>query len=218
MTIKIRIPSADLNRDLEINMTEISCAEGRVDEIATVNTHKAPELLMTFIKAYTWCTEHITNITAEAIKAETAANFRKAEIILEEVPRILKEKGITGKSNEDYRNAVIAMDKTHIALLQRFHHLEMYRTMFKGKLESLDRSYMAIRKIYGSGMDFRNPNLGSNRTPDPEHQFVRQDLNFPQVTINPYSDPNSTGTPLAPPTVIVSSTNPLRAGFGRAKE
>ncbi len=207
MSVNITIPSADPERDMELNMSEICFAEGRLDEIAIVNTHKAPELMACFIKAYTWCTEHITNITAEAIKAETAAEFRKAEIILEEVPRVLKEKGITGKSNEDYRNAVIAMDKNHIQLRDRFNRIEMYREMFKGKRESLDRAYMAVRKIYGSGMDFRNPNLGSNHS-EPTWQ-PPVDLPIKVSTDGPYVPPTQTPT---------SATTIIRAGFGRAKE
>jgi len=213
MSTSILVPSATLDTNLDLNMTEIAYAEGRLDEIAIVNTHKAPELMSCFIKGYTWCKEHITNLTAELVKAETAANFRKAEIILEEVPRILTEKGITGKSNADYRDAVIAMDKKHIELMERANHIGMYVEMFKGKLESLDRAYMAVRKILGTGMDFRNPNLGSNHSlnsfevglysPPPVHVI------YP-VAVQPLP---TTGTP--PPNTTITTA---RAGFGKARE
>lgn len=211
MTTKITVPSSDINRNMDLNMSEITYAEGRLDEIATVNTHKAPELMSCFVKAYTWCVEHVTNLTAESVKAETAANFRKAEIILEEVPRVLKEKGITGKSNEDYRNAVIAMDKAHIALRERFNHIEMYRELFKGKLKSIELAYMAVRKIYGSGMDFRNPNLGSNHTQDPWSPPPQmKDGDRFQVTVDaPYVSSATTPT---------TTQSTIRAGFGKAKE
>ncbi len=214
MTVKITIPTADLNRDMDINMTEICYAESRIDEIATVNTHKAPELMACYIKAYTWCTEHITNITSEMIKAETAADFRKAEIILEEVPRVLKEKGITGKSNEDYRNAVIAMDKKHIELRDRANRLAMYQDMFKGKLASLDRSYMAIRKVFGTGMDFRNPNLGSNHSPatyNPDYMKTNpQDIQTEITSLSPVT--------LSETIVTIQPNRTIREGFGRPKD
>ncbi len=210
MTTKITVPSADLDRNLELNMSEIAFAEGRTDEIATINSHKAPELLTCYIQAYTWCVEHITNLTAESIKAETAAEYRKAEILLEEVPRILREKGIK-TANDDYRKAVVAMDKKHIALQERLNHIRMYVQMFKGKLESIEMAYMAVRKIYGSGMEFRNPNLGSNHTPDP----WRPPVTPVPITVTPtWNEPNSTGTrPVESPT-----TTSIRAGFGRSRD
>ncbi len=216
MTTKLTIPSADLDRDLEINMSEITYAEGRFDEIAIVNTHKAPELMSCFVKAYSWCVEHVTNISAEAVKAETAANFRKAEIILEEMPGILKEKGIAGKSNEDYRNAIIAMDKKHIALMERLNHIEMYREMFKGKLNSLDRAYMAVRKIFGSSMDFKNPNLGSNHGPMGSNGGPFQystDARGGLVPINPQIKVDITYD--KPPS---NETTSVRNGFGKPKD
>lgn len=219
MTTTLEIPSSDLNRTLQLNMHEIYAAEGRVDEIAIVNTHKAPELMTCFIKAYNWTVEHVTNITAEAVKAENAANFRKAEIILEEVPRVLREKGITGKSNEDYRNAVIAMDKKYIELRDRAEHIEMYKQLFKGKLQSMENAYMAVRKIFGSSMDFGNRNLGSNHSQSSYH-YDTVPPQIPQVTTPPV-EIISMGTPYVPSTTsipIVKSHSPIRAGFGQAKE
>jgi len=192
-------------------MTEITSAEGRFDEIATVNTHKAPELMSCFVRGYAWCVEHATNLTAEAVKAETAANFRKAEIILEEVPRILLEKGISGKSNADYRDAIIAMDKQHIILKEQFHHIEMYRDMFKGKMKTIELAYMAVRKVFGSSFDFSNRNLGSNHSPSSYTEFPAQDIKGVKDLPLEVREQNRAAE-LPPP--IQSS---IRAGFGKAK-
>ncbi len=218
MSTYLEIPT--VTKPIQLEMTDILYAEGRIDEIAIVNTQKAPELMSCFVKAYTRCTEYLTNISAEAVKARNAVDFRRAEIILEEVPRILKEKGLlTGKTtggNEDQRNAVMAMDKKYIELRDQLERIEMYVELFKGKQKSIEMQYMAVRKILGAGIDFRNPNLGSswgnNITPDNTH-IINPSLPYTPFIIKIGDEPPQTTTGSAIPT-----TNPLRAGFGKSKD
>lgn len=146
-------------------MRSIWAAEQRCQEVAFVNAQKAPELLATFNVGYLEVKEALTKLRLFLVDAEKTANLRRSVIILDEAPRILKEKGLTRPSNpggsEDLRQAVIDADPEHQRLLDRVHIIEAMIELLEGKAEGLVNAFTSVKKILGGENDWRG--LNQNR-------------------------------------------------------
>lgn len=167
MNTNLSIPNGDgVGNPIELSMGSIRRAIERLEEVAIINDHKAPELISCFIKAYADLTDHISRVSSEVVKAKNAVAKRTAIVTLDESPRILREKGlISGRSpagSEDQRRAVLEVDEEFLKTRDRLQELEAYAELLEGKRDSIERAYLAVRKIIGESFQFRNQRLGSS--------------------------------------------------------
>lgn len=134
-------------------MEPVYRAERRIDEIAITNVHKAPELSSCFLKAFSVLVDHLNVINKELVKAENAVSMAKAVVMLDRAPEILKAKGLVSSKSpsgsEDLRNAVLVLDKDYQFALDVYQELEAYYELIKTKKDTMDKAYMAVRKIMG---------------------------------------------------------------------
>jgi len=148
-----------------LQMTDIYRALARVDEIAIINGAKAPELIACFTRAYAALTDHLAVISTQVVKAKNAVAKRTAIVILDEVPRILREKGVlSGKNTSgsaDQRQAVLDVDVEYQQVRDLLQHLEAHYKLMEGKQTDIEMMYLATRKIIGEN-SYGSRSFGSN--------------------------------------------------------
>lgn len=155
----ILCPVINNDTPLEIDLKAILVAEIRQDEVAIVTPGKAPELLSEFNRSWRELHGLYTQLTVEKNKADKVVEQRRAVLILEEVPKVLKEKGL--QSNETNREAVISLDEAYQKAQDVSDQIEAIIEYIKGKMKSFDNAFTSVKKILG-GSDYnryRNEHL-----------------------------------------------------------
>lgn len=162
-------PSGDPNRtSLKFEMAEVLQVEARINEVAYVTPEKAPELLSTFNRTFLDLTRKISLVELERQKAVREANKRKSVVILDEAPRILREKNLTKDSNPagsaDLREAVLNNDDPYLNLLERVDQISAIHELLRGKLKAIEMAYTSVKKILGESAF--NYNTHNTSAPD----------------------------------------------------
>jgi hypothetical protein len=132
---------------LQLNMQSVNSAEERIGEIAYMTAQKAPELLSVFNRAFLDLTRMLAWLDMEASSAARHVNLRKSELLLDEAPRILLEKGMA--TSKDLRDAIVDKDARYQELLERQSTIKAYRTLLDGKKEGIEMAYTSVKKILG---------------------------------------------------------------------
>lgn len=177
MSTFLQIPKHSGQGKIDLNMDLIYAAERRIDEIAIVNTYKAPELASCFTKAFSLLVDYLSVISKEKVKAENAVGIARAIVMLDRAPEVLKAKGLVSAKNpagsEDLRNSVLLLDLDYQKALDIFQELEAYYQLIKNKKETIDKAYMAVRKIMGEveRLDSSHTSFGKNELDDPTEDF-----------------------------------------------
>ena len=152
-----------------LDMDEIYHIDKRQHEVATVNLHRAPELLTTFNRGFIAAREAAIKVQGLIDAAKKAERTRAAIVVLDEVPKILVQKGLaTTRSpggSEDLRKAVLHQDPEYVACLDRISMLEAAKAFLELKAKGFENSYTSVKKIFGGEpswqQNYRNPNLSA---------------------------------------------------------
>lgn len=164
----LRIPNED-GTERSIPLGYILNAEVRQAEVAIVTPHKAPELLTIFNEAWRNVHDLVTELTNEHNQAQKVADKRKAVILLEVVPKVLKEKDLS--TSADIRQAIIDTDSAYEKASERADYIDCVVEYLKGKLKSFENAYNSVKKIMSDdsfNMQGRqNPNLSGNTGTQP---------------------------------------------------
>jgi hypothetical protein len=127
--------------------------EARIQEVACVTPTKAPELLATFNRCALDLDRLANQLELEHQLAMREAERLKGEILLDRVPNILAEKGLsTPKSpmgSEDMRNAVLSQQKDYQEQLDRADKLKAMTRMIRGKYDAFERAFRSVRTLVG---------------------------------------------------------------------
>lgn len=210
MDTSIQLPSGEGGESTQsLSMEAVYTALARIEEIAIVNAHKAPELCACFARAYATLTDHLSRISAEVVKAKNRLAERVAIVTIDEAPRILREKGlISARSpggSEDLRKAVLEQDAEYKLRRDRLQELEAYYELLSGKQDSAEQAYLAVRKMMGDSLGYqgRNMRLGSS---------------MPTEQDEPVRVPDATAHSMRPFTVKNPESSDLRSQFGKARD
>lgn len=168
---EIVVPRGNGTGGIVLDMTNVYIAEGRIQEVAFVTPHKAPELLSTFNVTFLELTRHITKLDYERNVAKRVANKMRAIILLDRVPAILKERGLaTAKSpagSEDLRQAILDIDEPYQTACDRVDQITAIMKLLQGKLTSIEMAYTSVKKIIGeNAYNMNNPNLKHGSSED----------------------------------------------------
>lgn len=179
MIVTLPIVPKDGCTELALNMARIYQAEHRVDEIAITNEHKAPELMAFFNRAYIDATDFANRLETEILRAQKVAEVRKAKVILDEVPRILKEKGLVAEGSARVggtlvqQESILAQDDEYQAAVDRVNELSAFKDLMDRKMKVIEMAYLGVRKIIGGDrmqwMPNKSLNHGSGQTEDVQH-------------------------------------------------
>ena len=130
-------------------MQGIMRAEMRGDEIAFVTPEKAPELLATFNRAYLDASQFFATLKLEQNRAEDAVNKARAVALIDKVPVLIKEKGLT--SSADVRQALVEQDADYQAAKERLDMISAMLEYMKGKMKYLENAFTSVKKIMDTG-------------------------------------------------------------------
>lgn len=128
-----------------IPLEEILRAEQRQEEVATVNSSRAPELLATFTKHWLDLSRLVAQVTAERNRAEKELNKRRSVILVDLMTQRLAEKGLS--SSADNREAIITLDEEYIKLGDTFDQISAINELLKGKLKSFDMAFTSVKRL-----------------------------------------------------------------------
>ena len=145
----LAVPRGKANLEpLQLDMTLVYEAEGRLFEVRTVSPATAPELTGYFNEACNLSTKYLAWIEYEILQAEKGFNLAKATVILDKAPEEYKKIAGTGiKFNEDFREALIARDLECQDRLDALNGLQAIKALIESKSKSFERAYYACRHI-----------------------------------------------------------------------
>lgn len=128
-----------------INMQSIVEAEQRLFEVQHVTPATAAEQLAFWAEAKRRAHDLMVMASHQKAVAEREAEKIRGRVILDEVPEVLKRKGLsTDRSpagSEDLRKAVLATSQEYQAALEKVDYLTAVTEWMKGKVKSFESAY-----------------------------------------------------------------------------
>ena len=160
----IRVPRAHEGLSpIFLDMKQIYIAYNRLNEIAFVNSARAPELLVLFTKAYLDTHRYYSLLEYELSVANRKAEEAKAIAILDKLPEVSVSKGwATTRSplgSEDIRQAFLAKDLDYQKALDLVENIKAHSVYLKGLLKGFENAYNSVKKIIGNEVNRPNPYL-----------------------------------------------------------
>lgn len=155
---------------IEIDLREILRVEARQIDVQYVTPGKAPELLTTFNIAWRDLHQAISMLELEKLRAQKSLDKRRATILLDVVPGVLKEKGVA--STVDNRQAVIDLDPEYVECKERVDSIQCAIDFLAGKLKSFERAHQSVSRI----MNHDTYNMSSKENPRLTHTPSEQNI------------------------------------------
>jgi hypothetical protein len=143
------VPKEGEYSTLSLSMTRILKAEKRGEEIAFVTPGKASELLATFNRAYLDASEFYARTKLEYNRAEDALNKVRAEILIDKMPDLLREKKIG--SSADIRQAFIEADPAYQDAKEKMDFIGAMLEYLRAKSKYLENCFTSVKKIMDTG-------------------------------------------------------------------
>ena len=146
---KLHLPKGDgISSALILDLEPIYYAESRLHDIKTVTPMTAPELMGTFNEAANTVATYRAKLQYEMLVAKQNFDRRKAIVVLDEMPELLKQLAERGmKSNEDVREAIITKDAECFKFRDRFEYLQATDTLLESKIKTFVRAYNAAKNV-----------------------------------------------------------------------
>ena len=162
MTI-IRVPRAlDGLEPLTFEMGEIYRDYHRQEEVAMVNSIRAPELLTVFNRNYLTLSRYINILQYEIDVANRRLEEAKAILIIDKLPGLLSEKGLSSPrsplGSEDVRQAFLSQDADYQRFRQLLEILNLHLTNFETYRKGFENSYNSVKKLIGTDPSSWRPN------------------------------------------------------------
>ena len=146
------------------DMDDIYKLEARQQELSVINKNSASDLMQAMIEGYGHASRAYTQLQWELNQAKKYADERKGIVYLEVAPKLLQDKGLIRPANpsgsEDQRKAVLAIDKTYLALCDRQAMIEAAVEFLHHKMKGFEQTFQATKKVY----DNLNNSIGYNRS------------------------------------------------------
>jgi len=134
---------------MTLEMRKVLLAENRADEIAIVTPQKAPELMALFNRGYLDASNLFAKAKLEQARAEDSVNQIRANVLIDKVPALLKEKGL--HSSADVRQALVESDLEYQEARERLAQLDAMVEYLKGKMKFLENAFTSVKKIMDTG-------------------------------------------------------------------
>ncbi len=140
---------------LAINLSEVYELEARKDEIPTVTKQRSPELMRAMERGYSICGQYLAKVVAAVNRIDYALDRRKAVVMLDIAPDIIKLKG--AGNNAEARSAIVDLDEECQNLQEQLLQAKALQELLKVKVKGFEMSFSAIKRVYDStsnwGMD-----------------------------------------------------------------
>lgn len=148
---------------LRLDLSGILHTESRIQETAFLTPVKAQELMALFNKSFCDISNMISQVEFEYKMAKKKLSEIRAVILIDRLPTILKEKGLSSNKSptgsEDIRNAILEMDPNYSHVQEIIIQLECILSLLEGKRSSIDKAYTSAKAVY-------KEQSGRNYSPD----------------------------------------------------
>ena len=149
--LSLLVPSIT-GKPLVLELRSVYEIEARIHEVAGLTRGKAPELMSTFNKTYGKLHDLVFDLNLEKILAERKLSEIKSVVILDQVPQILKERGLANNrsplGSEDLREAILAQNSDYQNTLVIVKQIECAIELLNGKMRSIQMAYQSVKKVY----------------------------------------------------------------------
>ena len=176
----LEIPATGQLRAVRIDLSLVYDAERRIPEIQFVKKETAAGILADFMQGYGQANNAHALVSKLLAETENAAKRRRAYVVLDKAPEILKEKGLVTARNptgsEDLRNSVLELDEEYQQLVDRISFLVAVKSLIAGKMKNLQMAYDAVKKIITPDSNFFRPDTSIN--PDEIGNYAIGDTGF----------------------------------------
>lgn len=178
---------------IDINITAIVEKEQRLDDVARINSHTAPELLSTFNRCWLDLDKLCVFLTDAKNKAKNSIDNIEGQLGLECTEEVLIALG-HHKASADLRKSWVACQDKLINAKERLTQISTVLDYCRGKQQAFKNGYESVKKLI-------NPQL--------------------PIDSNPGKMPEAFSTPRPKPTVVEDDVfdidDELPTGFGKLK-
>lgn len=140
-------------KPLIIELKKVAVREARLAEVQFVKPGTAPELLAEYNEGFLEINDYLGVLRSELINSESELGRIRSKIILDEIPKILKERGLSSPrsplGSEDLRNAILDGNDEYVEVRDRCHQIECVIELLKGKQKAFENAFTSIKKIMG---------------------------------------------------------------------
>lgn len=153
--VELVIPAFDARPAVPLSFGAIKEGERRLIEYSMVNVSTYSNLSYTFNEGYREARKNIAVIGYELTQADKILRRIKSELILDEYPAYLKEKGL--KDNASYRDAFLEKNPSYVSAQDRIDMLKAMEALMDGKIKTFENACRDMRKqidiVTRSGID-----------------------------------------------------------------
>lgn len=143
---KYLVPTGDGKSQITIELEDVARAECRLNDVAIVNQHTAPEMLATFNDCWLKLAKTLAILVAERNKAENAHRYAKAVAKLNCTDDAIKNKGHS-KASADLREAMVELDPDTQKAKERLDEISVIHDLLKCKQQAFYNAYGAIKRL-----------------------------------------------------------------------
>jgi hypothetical protein len=158
------VPTGDGASKIAIDLVEIVKAEQRLQDVAIVNQHTAPELLSTFNNTWLKLNRSVTQLTFQKNKADNCYKNAQANAKLECTEGKLAELGHS-KASADLRAAFVQKDLQVQATKDRLDEISYVLEVLRGKMEAFYNAYSSVKRLT-DGKSLPPGNYGDGNRPE----------------------------------------------------
>jgi|WetSurMetagenome_2_1015567.scaffolds.fasta_scaffold61147_2 hypothetical protein len=191
------VPTGDGKSQIAIDLLEIAKAELRLQDVAIVNQHTAPELLSSFNDAWLKLNKNVATLTFQKNVADNANTIARATAKLSCTDEAIKARGHF-KASADLREAFVELDEAVKATKERMDEIGFVLDVLRGKMQAFFNAYTSVKRLT-DGKSLPPPTYGAGNQLTPTIPFSQP----PSKTPTPSQDPDF---------------EPLPAGFGTLRK
>jgi hypothetical protein len=158
------IPTGDGRSKMSIDLVGIAIAEQRLQDVATVNQHTAPELLKVYNEAWLDLNKTVACLTREKNKAEAACTRASAEAKMKCTDAAIQAKGHS-KASADLRKAFVDLDSDVVECKERVDEISFVLDIVKGKMQAFFNAYNSVKRLTEQRLP--PPSYSSSSSPRP---------------------------------------------------
>ena len=152
------LPKASLKDDeIAFDLRNVNSALSRQEEVSIVTKDKAPELMSTFLKAYTDAKKYSTVAKYQLERARITQKRIYAILAKDKVPDMLKQ--LCLKDTKANYDLLINLDPEYQRAEELSALMDAILEDLNGKAKALEMLYQAVKKVYAS---FEGMPYGSN--------------------------------------------------------
>lgn len=143
----VTVPGLGRCSSLSLGISKWTESKKRLFEAKTVNPSNYSDLEYCFNEAYREMKNNLSKISYAIAMAKQNIEDIKADIILDEIPKIMEEKGLRKSSNNaDLRNAVFARSEKYREANEHLANLQALEMFFEGHIKLMENTCRYMRK------------------------------------------------------------------------